>query len=238
VEAGGPDRLINRVQTGGWLLLHGTPLTPQVWDGVAALLGDARVLRPVVEASPGEAHPQTAIAGRLAERLAESAPLHIVGHSFGGQIALELALAAPGLVHRLTIICSRDTPYPAFAAAADAVRRGDPFDVDGALSRWFRPSELADDGPMVQYARRCLRTADPTRWAAALDAIAEYDRSGRTPEIEVPVILLTAEFDQVSTPAAMSDMAHRLPNAQLRLLDGAAHMSPFLDPSRLVRLIT
>jgi pimeloyl-ACP methyl ester carboxylesterase len=91
---------------------------------------------------------------------------------------------------------------------------------------------------MVQYARRCLRTADRTRWAAALDAIAEYDRSGRTPEIEVPVILLAAEFDQVSTPAAMADMAHRLPNAQLRLLDGAAHMSPFLDPSRLVRLIT
>jgi pimeloyl-ACP methyl ester carboxylesterase len=190
-----------------------------------------------VEATPGVKHAQAVIAERLAAELASTPPVHVIGHSFGGQVALDLALAAPELVHRVTIVCSRDTPYPAFAAAAEALRRGDPVNIDGALNRWFRPAELADDGPIVQYARGCLRTADRACWAAALDAIAQYDRSAATPNIQAPVTLLAAEFDQVSTPDAMAALANRLPRAQLHVLEGAAHMSPFLDPGRLAGLI-
>jgi pimeloyl-ACP methyl ester carboxylesterase len=86
-------------------------------------------------------------------------------------------------------------------------------------------------------ARCCLQQADRWSWAAALEAIACYDRSDRVAAISVPVMLIAAELDQVSTPAAMSALAGRLPRASLVVLPGAAHISPFTDPAALARLI-
>src|SRR4029077_307130 len=89
---------------------------------------------------------------------------HVVGHSFGGQVALELALQRPDLVSELTLLCTRDTPYSAFAAAADHVVAGR-ADVDGALQRWFSRVELADDG-----------AATPSIRCPAVVVAAEHDQ--------------------------------------------------------------
>ncbi len=132
-----------------WLLLHGTPLTPQVWDEVGALLATTRpVVAPALP--PGI---QTDSARRLLASLEDThSPLHVVGHSFGGQVAIEVALAASQRLASLTILCSRATPFPAFSAGAESLRRGDPPDVQGALARWFMPDELATDGHVVRFA--------------------------------------------------------------------------------------
>jgi pimeloyl-ACP methyl ester carboxylesterase len=126
-------------------------------------------------------------------------------------VALDFALLVPQRVATLTLLCSRDTPFPAFAAAAARLREGEPVDADVALSRWFTPAELDRGGPVVNYARRCLQQADRRSWAVALDAMARYDRAGRTASIGVPATLIAAELDPVSTPAAMSALAGRLP---------------------------
>ena len=227
------------VADGWWVLLHGTPLTPAAWDGVAARLRPrGHVLCPVATPAADADDAPAELAAWLAS--AQSGlpdRMHVVGHSFGGQVALDLALLAPGRVRALTLICSRDTPFPAFAAAAAALRRGHPVDPDAALGRWFTVAELRGNGPVVRYARCCLQQADRWSWAAALEAIACYDRSDRVADISVPVTLIAAELDQVSTPAAMSALAGRLPRASLAVLPGAAHMSPFTDPAALARLI-
>jgi 3-oxoadipate enol-lactonase len=135
------------------------------------------------------------------------------------------------------VICSRDTPFPAFAAAAASLRRGDRFDIDAVLGRWFTPAELNPSGPVVQYARRCVHDADHGSWAAALEAIARYDRADQAASVQVPATLIAAELDQVSTPAAMSAFAGRLPRASLQVLPQAAHMTPFTNPASLAQLI-
>jgi pimeloyl-ACP methyl ester carboxylesterase len=222
-----------------WLLLHGTPLTPAVWDGVAACLTQSGTVWCPAITPAGDVRDAT---GTLATRLAAQAArpvgrLHVVGHSFGGQVALDFALLVPQQVATLTLLCSRDTPFPAFAAAAARLRAGDPVNAGAALSRWFTPAELDRGGPVISYARRCLQQADRPSWAAALEAIARYDRADRTASIRVPATLIAAELDQVSTPAAMSALASRLPRATLQILPGAAHMTPFTDPAALAQLI-
>jgi pimeloyl-ACP methyl ester carboxylesterase len=223
-----------------WLLLHGTPLTPEVWDGVAACLTRSGPVSCPDITPDGEARDvQRALAARVAAEAARlPGRLHVVGHSLGGQVALDLALLAPQRVATLTLLCSRDTPFPAFAAAAARLRDGDPVDASAALGRWLTRAELGRGGPVVDYARRCLQEADRGSWAAALDAIARYDRVGRAGSVQAPAALIAAEFDQVSTPEVMAAMADRLPRASLRVLPGAAHLSPFTDPAALARLIS
>ncbi|MET0695711.1 MAG: alpha/beta fold hydrolase [Propionibacteriaceae bacterium] len=221
-----------------WLLLHGTPLSPEIWDEVAELLQPyGTVSCPDVTPHQMTSGPTQTLAGRLKDQLPDDARVHVVGHSFGGQVALDLALGAPFAVRSLTVICSRDTPYPPCAQAAEALRRGDPVDVEAALARWFGPAELAADGPLVGYARRCVEQADRAAWAEALQAVAEYDRSDRSARLDLPVTLVAAEHDTVSTPVAMNQLAGRLVNAELVQLADAWPLSPFSDPARLVELI-
>jgi pimeloyl-ACP methyl ester carboxylesterase len=223
-----------------WLLLHGTPLTPAVWAGVAERLEPTGlVLRPDLTSTGDPATLQRVIAERVLALIGDlPGELHVVGHAFGGQVALDVALCAPpGRVTSLTLVCSRDTPYAPSAAAADAVRRGDPVDAESVLRRWFRPRELDPEGPLVDYARRCLRDADRAALSDALDAIAVYDRSEAVAALRIPVTLIAAAFDPLAPPAEMDGLRERIDGSRLHVLGGASHMTPFAEPARLADLI-
>jgi pimeloyl-ACP methyl ester carboxylesterase len=216
-----------------WLLLHGTPLSPEVWDGVRPhLCGETVVpdLNQLVPRSAPAGMLQTHIAGAVLAGLSGD-ELVVVGHSFGGQVAIEVALLAPDRVAMLIIVCSRHTPFPAFAQGARAVRRGDPLDIDASLHRWFTPDQLAADSPVIGYVRRRLGMAPKGPWAASLDAIAHYDRSSAVGNITAPVALFAAGLDQVATPAVMAELAGALPHARLQVVEEWAHISAFADPA-------
>jgi pimeloyl-ACP methyl ester carboxylesterase len=218
-----------------WVLLHGTPLDPDVWTELAPRLRSRQpVVAPAVASLAGASDPQAALAARLAGELDDVAERwDVVGHSFGGQIALDLALLAPERIASLSIICSRDTPFPAFAAAAADLRAGAAPNPEAALTRWFRPDELRAGGWLVGYAHDRITHADHERWATDLDGIARYDRSARVGAISAPATLICAAHDPVSDVAAMTALAGRLPNAQLHVDAEAAHCSPLLDAQLL-----
>lgn len=220
-----------------WLALTGTPLSPTIWTPVADRL-DGLLWAPDVTPPAGVTEPQRRVAERVVARAREvGGTWSVVGHSFGGQVAVELALAAPELVERLVIIGSRDTPFPPFAAAADALAAGRPVDVDGALARWFRPAELDRFPGVVSDITEQLRQADRAAWATALRGIARFDAAGRVPAITAPVAVIAAEFDPVSPPEVMTAMARRVPGASATVWPDAAHLSPFLHPDRLADLL-
>jgi pimeloyl-ACP methyl ester carboxylesterase len=140
-----------------WMLLHGTPLDPSVWDEVRAHL-------PVTSIAP-DLNREFADTGLLQQQLAAAVlaedpdgPLVVVGHSLGGQVALEMALLAPHRIDRLILVCTRDVPVPEFTAAARALRDGAGIDVEAGIQRWFTATEIADDGPVVRATRRRLGT--------------------------------------------------------------------------------
>jgi pimeloyl-ACP methyl ester carboxylesterase len=215
-----------------WVLLHGVPLSPEVWDEVRCQLGGdvwPPDLNEAISAAPGHGMVQRQIAAKILADAPEG-DLVVVGHSFGGQVALELALLAPQRVRSLVLACTRHTPFPAFARGAQAVSDGAPVDIDAAMRRWFTPAEVLADGPAVRYARRRVGSAPRRPWAAALAATAIYDRSAEVSGIGMPVALLAAGHDEVSPPEAMSQLAAALPDAILEVVDEWAHMSPFAHP--------
>lgn len=218
-----------------WLLLHGTPLNPAVWQATADHLTDQPVETPDLTAVPDTPDPQRALARSIANTFAGE--LDVVAHSFGGQIAIELALAAPDRVRTLTIMCSRDTPYPAFEVVASGITHGNIPGVEATLERWFSVHELNQNADIVEVARRCLLTASMPDWGRALSAIACYDSSAEAPSLTMPVTLVAAGNDAVSTPEVMNGMASRMPDSRLQVRDGWHHMSPFADPDELARLL-
>src|SRR5262245_11603605 len=98
------------------VLLHGTPLSPQVWDDVRAHLDMDSVAPDLTELI--EAVPTGCLQTQLAAAVLAALPndeIVVVGHSFGGQVAIEVALMAPDRLAALVVVCSRHTPFPAFA---------------------------------------------------------------------------------------------------------------------------
>ena len=76
-----------------WILLHGTPLDPDVWADLKSALDEQPVYAPIAQRLISELP-------ALADRW------DVVGYSFGGQIAIELALLAPDRVASLSLICT------------------------------------------------------------------------------------------------------------------------------------
>jgi pimeloyl-ACP methyl ester carboxylesterase len=218
-----------------WVLLHGTPLTPAVWTSTAQHLSDQPILVPDCTSVPAT-DSQQELARQVAEVIGDRA-VDVVGHSFGGQTALELALLRPSQVRTLIILCSRDSPFPAFADLALTVRGGSPPATGDSLARWFTAAELDDNGAAVQQARIELDNASLPDWAAALEAIATFDRTTAVAELTMPVTLIAAGGDGVSTPQTMAAMANRIPHAVLTPKPGWKHMSAFVDPAALARLL-
>jgi pimeloyl-ACP methyl ester carboxylesterase len=55
--------------------------------------------------------------------------------------------------------------------------------------------------------------------------------------LELPVTLIAAELDQVSSTSAMTALSDRLPTSRLHVLQGAGHLRPFSDPDVLAELL-
>ncbi len=227
------------------VLIHGTPLDLRAWAGLRPLLtGHFRVISYDLRGhgsardSPARGYPalsRDVIA--LLDRLGIDRA-HLVGHSYGGQVAQTAALAYPERVNALTLLCTRASPVAAMHDVAEQVERLDGAGaVPGTLTRWFSPAAIAEDRPAVRYARSCITDIDDRVWASALRTIAAFDVLHRLGDIDAPVHLVAAEHDAISTPAVMRDMTARLRDGRLDVLPGAWHMAPVEFPERVAALL-
>lgn len=227
------------------VLVHGTPLDTRAWDPLVPLLRERhRVVRfdarghgaarstPVPESFAPLADDVAALLDELDVHRA-----HVVGHSWGGQIAQRFALDHPDRVDRMSLLCTRSTPFPAFHEAAVNMRGSRRVDPGPALRRWFSPSALAEPHGLVEQVRDWLEEAPLLAWASALDLIASFDVLDELPQVSVPVDVVCAEFDQVATPEHMAEICAALPLGRWVLLQGARHLVPLEQPARVADAI-
>ena len=173
-------------------------------------------------------------------------PMHVLGHSFGGTLALRLAIEHPGRVTRLTLIepvffaAARGTP--SFAAHVEtftpiyaATEAGDLGTAAKLFHTAYGAGDWSDMTPMAQeaFARRMpLVTASAP---AIQDDI--HGLSPRLTDISVPVTLIRGSQTQPVVADIHAALAARIPNATDHVVGGAGHMVPLTHVAQTAALI-
>jgi len=225
------------------ILLHGTPLDLHAWDPlVPALIETRRVVRFDARGhGTAQGVPVPDYARLAADVVAVLDHLdlpgaHVVGHSWGGEIAQRVAVEHPDRVRRLSLLCTRASPFPPFHDLAATLRTGT-VDREALLGRWFTQEERAEQDGAAATVRQWLRAADVDRWAEAVEMISTFDDLAHLATVTVPVDVVAAELDAVATPQHMAELAGALPDATFRVLHGARHLAPLQRPDEIARIL-
>jgi pimeloyl-ACP methyl ester carboxylesterase len=233
------------------LLLHSSAGSSAQWRPLTEILqARRRVLAPDLHGygqtgqRPGPASPGLADAAALADAvLAQSAGrIHLVGHSYGGAVALRFAVDRPERLLSLTLI--EPVAFHLLCGAPEDTAENGLFREVAALAAEVTQSAAEGDGrrgmarfidywngagawmrmrPDVQsaLARQAARVAldfhaamtDPTRLRALWG-------------IAAPTLILRGSASPGPTRRIAALVAQVLPNARLRTIDGAGHMLP------------
>lgn len=231
------------------VLLHPVGLDLTCWDEVAAkLAGKYRVLR--VDLRGHGASPRVDRELELADFASDVnelineinfAPTAMVGLSFGGMVTQAYALDFPeGLSKLVVAACPCTLPEPVRLALRDrgraALRHGMDSQIEETLQRWFTP-QFIEHGD-VKRIRDRLSTTDPAAWNSAWHAIANVDTVVRLHEIRLPTLCIAGELDPASPPAALGEIAGRLPDAKLIVLPNTPHMMQIERPDLMTSALS
>lgn len=169
----------------------------------------------------------------------------VVGVSFGGMVAQELAIRYPARVRRLVLACTSS---------------------GGAGGASYPLQDLVDLPPDEALARRmeCLDTRWDAAWRAThpdvvkmindafhlgedggaaaegarlqLEARSRHDTSVRLGEIRCPTLVCGGRHDGIAPPPNSEFLARSIPGAQLRLFDGG-HAFFMQDPAAFPAIV-
>ncbi len=155
----------------------------------------------------------------------------VIGVSFGGMVAQELALRHPGRVKRLVLACTS----PGGAGGASFPFHEIEHLRGEARARYLIPiSDTRRDDAWAaahpdQYALFvALGAADPYADEPGhamgahrqLEARRGHDTWDRLPQIACPVMIAAGRYDGIALPATQEKMAARIPGAKLQWFEG------------------
>jgi pimeloyl-ACP methyl ester carboxylesterase len=166
----------------------------------------------------------------------------VVGESFGGALALSLALAQPDRVRALVILNSFPYFGPQFrlrlAIQGLAVL---PWGAMGLIRR-LTAFRLHSRHTHRQEIRRFMElTAGASRdgYMNRLRVLTTYDVRDRLSELRCPTLFLAAERDHLVPSMAQAQyMAARVPGAASRILSGHGHIcliAPDIDLAQILK---
>ena len=232
------------------LLVNGIGANLEMWAPLRAALGDRHTIAFDVPGTGGSSTPGipltipslTALTVRLADHL-ELAEFDVLGFSFGGAIAQQLAHDHPGRVHRMVL---------AATTCGWGARPGDPIAVLRLLAR--APVALLPPGPASlreltgdDAGPDAFSTGDdawrrrppnPLGYWWQLLAATCWSSWWWLPEVHVPTLVLAGAHDRLATADNARLLARRLPESTLAVIPDAGHF--FLiadDPTPVARMI-
>ncbi|WP_285727618.1 alpha/beta fold hydrolase [Psychromicrobium xiongbiense] len=151
-------------------------------------------------------------------------PVHLVGHSMGGVVAVEAAIAAPERFRSLTLLCSGPHGWPErLQETTDVISAG------GSLGLWEHDNpgllEATDEelgSEAAFYRLRATHTSSENLLATAGILRHHVDRSEALRATGLPVLITHGEDDQAWPQDWQRQMAEAI-GAPYRIIPGGAH---------------
>lgn len=168
---------------------------------------------------------------------------HIVGHSYGGPIALQLALDAPGLVHSLVLLEAALLSVPRAQGVVDLVRAaGERYrigDWEAAQDLFLgSPQERADVARNVPGAlEQALRDTDTYFGVEAPAHEAWQFGAEQARGITAPTLFVLGANSSKLYVECYEQIHEWMPQTERAVLEGATHLLHIQQPAGAARLL-
>lgn len=234
------------------LLLHSSGASHRQWRQLIAQTAQSwRILAPDLfgyGAPPSSSATQPAsilqaemdLLGALLQQI--EGPVHVVGHSYGGAVALELALLHPARIAALAVyepvlfaLLRGSTEQEAWREIAtvgqrtvDLVGIGDLREAAAAfLAYWVTPGAFE----ALPEAQQVTLAAGMPKVAAEFNALLQ--RQDARPDFSVltmPVLLMCGSDTTAAARGVSAELRRLLPGLDFRQVPGGRHMAPLQQP--------
>lgn len=197
------------------IYLHGLGQTPDSWDKTVARLGTAGCsvcpdLAGLLQGQEAAYQNLYQVFSRICEEW--EGPVDLCGLSLGGVLALDYAIQHPEKVRSLVLIAAQ------YRMPERLLR------LQNALFRLMPRSMFQQAGfGKAEFLRLC-------------SSMMKLDFSGSIQRVACPVLILCGEKDSANKKAA-AELAKRLKDAELQIIEGAGHEVNVDAPERLAEAL-
>lgn len=210
---------------------------------IPALLCDEQLYRDVISANSAQISPtvlmspKPSLADSCADILARAPSKFIlVGTSYGGNLALEIALAAPERVLGLWLMgCDPGAPQqggPDLAAGLEATPDGVIDMLAGLVVR------QVDTASASVFKHMAARVGGQAGAAQARALGSRKDRTDRLGELKMPTLLTWGTDDPLVSFTVGEAMEKRMANAKLHVLQECGHLPTLEQPRQSAALLS
>ena len=219
------------------VLIHELGGTLDSWDGVVAVLEkDFRILRYDMRGAGQSETPPTGFTlddwvEDLHDLLAASKlpqPYHLVGGAVGALIATGYALKYPQQLASVTLLAaalgaSEARRADMIARTKVVLEKGMAEITDAALAISYPPA-VRHDPARFQRFRETMLGANVQGYVYCNLVLANTNLESRLPEIKVPTQFIAGVHDPLRTPAIVSGLAAKVPDATYEAVDSGHFM--------------
>ena len=153
----------------------------------------------------------------------------IVGVSFGGMVAQELAIRHPNKVSKLVLCCTSSggnggSSYPLHELQelrlSDRIRLGLKLRDNRITDEWIKQNNPLGTDPQKQGNEGKKFHTDRTRLMKQLSARKNHDTFSRLELIDQPVLLAGGKYDGIAPPVNMRALHKKISGSRLKFFSG------------------
>lgn len=237
VGSGAPIVLVPGL-AGGWRLV--APLAERLARRFEVIVCGLRGDRFPTGGMPREMGDHARDLATVIDRLGLERPT-VFGVSFGGAVALELAVDQPHKLGAL-IVHGAEARFRTSIASTIARRVLERFPLpsdNGFVNQFFNllHGGKPEPGPLAEFVvERCWET-DQSVMARRLALLESFDVSDRLWRVEVPTLVVAGSRDVIVPPARQQALAASIAGARFETLDGAGHVGFLTHRREIVRRV-